>query len=151
VHECFLRSGQIFCLGGDDFRALGAPTLQVTGCVGMCSLTPVAADTSVHTFERVGSGPYSFHTCAAGTTGVSCWGRNDHEQCGSDTGGASVASPTAVGGLASMHVTAIATGDASTCVIANGDVYCWGLNVSGQLGRGPSGPDSPTPMRVMIP
>jgi alpha-tubulin suppressor-like RCC1 family protein len=36
--------------------------------------------------------------------------------------------------LANKTVTAIATGAAHTCAVAGGAVYCWGSNVSGQLG-----------------
>lgn len=41
----------------------------------------------------------------------------------------------------------IATGWVHTCVIFEGDVYCWGDNEHGQLGNG-GGPDSSTPVPV---
>nr|BFE77368.1 hypothetical protein GCM10020092_106690 [Actinoplanes digitatis] len=43
--------------------------------------------------------------------------------------------------------TALAAGDAHTCGIRGGDLYCWGANYSGQLGIG-STTDQSSPVQV---
>ena len=40
------------------------------------------------------------------------------------------------GALSGPTVTAIATGDAYSCLVAGGQAYCWGSNSRGQLGNG---------------
>ena len=39
------------------------------------------------------------------------------------------------GVLAGKTLTAISAGENHTCVVADGRAYCWGWNVSGQLGN----------------
>lgn len=70
-----------------------------------------------------------------------CWGDNDYGQLGNNSSGSSSRSlrPVAVRAnpgdqLYNKTVTGIAVGLNHSCAIADGSVYCWGLNFSGQIG-----------------
>jgi len=74
------------------------------------------------------------HTCALADGNVYCWGDNSRGQLGDGTNTNRTA-PVQVGGLLSgKDVTAIAAGAGHTCAVAGGAAYCWGSDVSGQLG-----------------
>jgi len=78
------------------------------------------------------------HTCAiVPPKGVECWGRNNKGQLGTGAfGGISTAAVTVVG---LTRVRQISAGGSHTCALpaggkTKGEVECWGLNGSGQLG-----------------
>lgn len=78
------------------------------------------------------------HTCALlSTGGVRCWGRNQVGQLGDGTT-SSRSQPVAVldgtGPLAG--VTSLANADLHSCASRSGELVCWGLNASAQLGDG---------------
>ncbi len=79
--------------------------------------------------------------CALLSGGVECWGRNEFGQIGNGVTTTSLV-PVAVPNL--TGVTAIATGEATTCaLLSNGAVECWGDNTDGELGLGThTGPDT---------
>ncbi len=76
------------------------------------------------------------HTCALDSDrSVYCWGENNNGQLGT---GNQVASnlPVAVSGLAS-GLNTLSLGFAHSCVVTgDGEVFCWGKNLFGQLGDG---------------
>ena len=76
------------------------------------------------------------HTCAIGQNGgVKCWGLNDAGQLGDGTYKKHL-TPVGVNGL-NANVQLLAAGTKHTCALtSDGEVYCWGLNSSGQLGDG---------------
>jgi alpha-tubulin suppressor-like RCC1 family protein len=108
------RSQQGWCWGG----AYGArPThLDLTGVV----------DLSVN----------GDHGCAIASTGLSCWGNNingqvDPAQAAACTRGCTVP-PTPV----ALSATRVVVGARHTCALEDlGNVWCWGDNEDGQLGR----------------
>lgn len=108
------------------------------------------------------------HACAAMSDGTArCWGLNDNGQLGVAPGDSSdrcrvrgpgetgtlpcEKRPRAVTGLADVRQ--VATGNGTTCALrGDGSVWCWGLNDSGELGKGTASlTPSPTPARVNLP
>lgn len=83
------------------------------------------------------------HTCAIADGAAYCWGKNDVGQLGVGQSQGSTHQPQEVyagGVLSGKTVTAIDSGSSHTCVIADGQPYCWGFNLNGQLGDGEYGP-----------
>ena len=75
---------------------------------------------------------------------VWCWGYNCEWQCGSFKAGSNVAQRLPIKlDRAAYGIPALAKVDAgvfhSAALDVNGEVWCWGLNNAGQLGRGTSG------------
>ena len=79
-----------------------------------------------------------------------CWGRNTSAQLGLGDGApVQTRAPTSVGTLTYVRIHA---GQDHTCGIAtDGSLYCWGLNMSGNLGTGDRvAHSSPTPIGVKL-
>lgn len=76
------------------------------------------------------------HSCAIAKGQLYCWGYNTAGQLGlGDVN--SRHTPTLVSGpWGSDPVTKVVVGTWNTCAIAGGQLYCWGDNSWGQLGRG---------------
>ncbi|RIJ70648.1 hypothetical protein D1871_17605 [Nakamurella silvestris] len=143
-HACAVAEGQAYCWGGNSSGPLGTGDNQ-------SSPTPVPVSTTGllkgRTVSAISAGQY--HTCAIAEGAAYCWGNNTTGQLGDGTNATST-SPVAVstaGGLDGLTVTAIAAGTSHTCATADGRVFCWGSNKSGQLGNG-SKKDSNVPMPV---
>ena len=64
-----------------------------------------------------------------------CWGSNFYGQLGDGTFNGRDNPSGAVADLPAT-ATSIALGNDHACAISNGDAYCWGDNVHGQLGIG---------------
>ncbi|RIJ67771.1 hypothetical protein D1871_23125, partial [Nakamurella silvestris] len=102
-------------------------------------LSPVLIDGGSLLDDKVVSDvdPGSSSACALAVGRVYCWGDNSRGQLGNGLNITHTNSPVAVGGvLFGQQVTAISVGGRHACAIANFHVYCWGSNVSGQLGIG---------------
>jgi uncharacterized protein YjdB len=82
------------------------------------------------------------HACSISGVPLLCWGSNEFGQLGAASG-------ELCSGIACSHtalqvplasVTQVSAGFNHTCaLVASGDVYCWGSNVHGQLGRATAG------------
>lgn len=128
-HTCAIADGGVYCWGNNSHGELGNGSTTT-------SRVPVTAG-SLADVTAVASG--YMHTCALTAGKVYCWGDNSRGQIG-DGSTTTRTSPVLVQGLLTgKTVTAIATGAAHTCAVAGGAVYCWGSNVSGQLGINSSG------------
>ena len=137
-HSCAIKSGVLYCWGGNPYGQLGASSSQT--CYGYpCSTTPIAV-------TNMGSGVTSFsaggwHTCAIKDGALYCWGENSYGQLGASSsqtcyGGYPCSTvPLTVTDMGSS-VTAIATDLHHTCAIKSGALYCWGYNYYGQVGDG---------------
>ncbi|MFM8237215.1 MAG: RCC1 repeat-containing protein, partial [Actinomycetota bacterium] len=132
-HSCStLTGGAIKCWGANNRGQLGNATF-------IDSSTPVVAS-DLNGATSVAAGDQ--HTCATLSNGTArCWGTNTAGQLG-DGGAAwgSSSTPRSVIGL--TNAVAVSAGGASTCaLLVFGTAKCWGLNESGELGNGASGPD----------
>lgn len=76
--------------------------------------------------------------CAIVNEEVYCWGGGRKGQLGNGTQ-INSATPQKVLGLSGLAVTQISATSDSFCAIADGNIYCWGSNYRGQMGRGTGG------------
>lgn len=126
-HSCAVRNGgRVLCWGNNADGALGNNTDND-------SATAVEA-AGLRNAQTIAAGGQ--HTCALLIDGgMRCWGRNFNGQLGNGENGRHVL-PVSVINLGS-NVLSMVTASNHTCArLGNGDVKCWGLNDSGQLGDG---------------
>jgi len=134
-NACVVADGGAYCWGVNDWGQLG------NGDSGNSAL-PVAVNTSgVLAGKTVTSvSMYEYHACAVADGAAYCWGGNGNGYLGNgEANGTLRYLPVAVdttGVLAGKTVTAVAPGDYHTCVIANGQVYCFGSTYGGVIGNG---------------
>lgn len=142
THTCAWRDGQLSCWGSNLSGQLAQPTLE-------SRIIPTAV-------QQFGAPPNSFsliqtgqqHTCGVVAGAALCWGDGRLGELGDGASGTDYerALPGAVDRL-DDQVSALSAGDNHTCGIRGGLVYCWGRNLSGQLGTG-NITDSPTPQLI---
>jgi alpha-tubulin suppressor-like RCC1 family protein len=141
------RAGAAYCWGNDFFGQLGDGT-------NTSSAMPVAVATSGvlagQPLARISTNFYQ--TCAVAAAGAAyCWGGNPDGELGDGTTTDSNV-PVAVvtgGVLAGKTMTQISAGDDNTCALDSGGAgYCWGGNLSGELGDGPTIVQSSVPVAV---
>lgn len=143
-HVCALAvGGAAYCWGGDAKGQLGDARL-------VNSSTPIpvfGGGQAPATFSTISAGLN--HTCGLTADGTAfCWGSNDSSQLGVGSPGGAVDIPTAVSG--GLHFTSISAGGYHTCGIAvGGAAFCWGDDISGELGRGAVGGRSSVPVAVV--
>jgi alpha-tubulin suppressor-like RCC1 family protein len=156
-HSCALNAaGAVFCWGWNHSGVLGDGTslqqehpapVQVAGG---------------YSFVAISAG--GFHNCGLTADGSAyCWGRNEDGQLGvgTTTGpefcahpfdpyyGDGYCSNTPVPVAGGLHFAAIGAGFYHTCgLTTDGDVYCWGDNLYGQLGIDFTAQNSPIPVLV---
>jgi alpha-tubulin suppressor-like RCC1 family protein len=147
-HNCALTStGAAWCWGYNVVGQLGDNSE-----IDRSTPVEVSLPSGVTGFTSITAG--SLHTCGLTDTGaVYCWGFNQDGQLGTDpastfysTTPLAVSLPVGVTGF--MRIEA---GDEHTCGLTSaGAAYCWGWNVSGQLGDN-SQTTSFTPVAVSLP
>jgi alpha-tubulin suppressor-like RCC1 family protein len=146
-----------FCWGKNDLGQLGdgglefgtspVPPFDNCGAALPCSLTPrPVQDIEFHPLSLSAIASGFTHTCAirVDRTPV-CWGSGSAE-IGSDT---QIRSDTARVVPGSVKLGSISAGLFHNCGLtaSPGQVYCWGANAAGQLGR-LSPESSPTPLPI---
>jgi prepilin-type N-terminal cleavage/methylation domain-containing protein len=86
-------------------------------------------------FYTASTGTDTRYQCAVASGGLYCWGWNSYGQVGDGTT-TDVASPKRVGGLLSgKTVTDVSIDLQSTCAIASGQLYCWGIDIRNPMGN----------------
>jgi len=130
-HSCaWMDTGVgVNCWGDNPYGQLGNNT-------STDSTTPVVV-AGLGNIESLSAG--ALHTCVARSDGgVQCWGNNAYGQLGNDT---SDHSSVPVNVMIATFVplsgaTEVTSGRSHNCAVVNAGAFCWGLNVSGQLGNG---------------
>jgi hypothetical protein len=127
-HSCALHAGgQVTCWGAND-------RLQLGGGTDTHSTRAVLVDGLPENLTALSAG--ATHTCASTAAGEAwCWGSNTSGELGDGQAGVDRSSgPVRVQGLTGP-VRAIAAGGGHTCArVGDGEVTCWGSNVTGALG-----------------
>jgi len=127
AHTCaVLGDGTVKCWGSNEAGQLGNGVTED-------STLPVAVS-DLNNVKFVSTG--GEHTCALLKDGTAkCWGLNIAGQLGNGGPYSYYYTPDSVSGL--NNIISISAGQIHTCaVIDNGKAYCWGANISGQLGDG---------------
>ena len=131
-HACAIRAGRLTCWGDNRHGQLGQPVTASTRRIAQ----PTAVDTRTWTAIAAGQN----HTCGIEGGRVWCWGSSQSGQAGQGGGSSSARSEILDGsGQPLAGATAVCAGDGHACAIAGGALYCWGSDLFGQLGDGPTG------------
>ncbi|MEO6109687.1 MAG: prepilin-type N-terminal cleavage/methylation domain-containing protein [Candidatus Saccharimonadales bacterium] len=144
-NTCAIASGAAYCWGYGRNDDLGDG-------LDTDSNVPVAVSTagvlSGKTLTDISTGSNS--TCALATDKkVYCWGNQAYGRLGNSYGATS-GLPVAVT-MPGLLATQLSSGDTHSCMLTTtNQIYCWGLNSSGQLGDGSSA-DRSAPVLVSLP
>jgi alpha-tubulin suppressor-like RCC1 family protein len=125
-HTCGIWQKTLWCWGDNGYGQLG------TGNYGS---SPYTVPIGSQQWLEVSAGAFS--TCAIRSDHTLwCWGQNNAGQIGQgSTSTATYPTPTQVGTAATWA--SVRVGMYYACAVdSNGSLYCWGNNVSGQLGVG---------------
>lgn len=146
LHSCGLADdGRVYCWGHNGQGQLG---------IGAIDFQPhdtpelVAGGLTFRSLASLTGGTY--HSCGVTIDSeMFCWGLNTGGQLGTGSVTGFESSPARVGGTQTFDGPA-GGGGYVTCARASGEVFCWGANGAGQLGRGyyDSSPH-PTPVAVL--
>jgi alpha-tubulin suppressor-like RCC1 family protein len=135
-HTCALtEAGGVLCWGANDYGQLGDGTTDENP-------SPVTIITSGVSEIALG-GSTSCAVLDAG--GVKCWGLGDAGQLGDGNSGAGYYQSTPTDTLTAAStllsvVSQISLGANFACALKDDNVFCWGKNSSGQLGKGATSP-----------
>ena len=137
LHSCAIDvQGKAWCWGM-------ASGMLGNGSGGV-SATPVLVSGN-HTFKWITGG--GVHQCGVRTDGAAyCWGSNNSSQIGDNDPATSRLVPSLVAG--GHTFASIVGGGVHTCALTpQGEAWCWGANMSGQLGDGTT-TTRPVPTKV---
>lgn len=140
-HVCATHPSGVFCWGGNLDGQLGDGGMREVG-------RPVQIRAG--TFSRLAAGGHN--TCFWGaTTGWLCMGDNGVGRLALDPARSPLRTPTSTLSALPSPLDALVLGEAHGCgVSASREVFCWGYNGDGQLGRGTLAESAfPVPERVV--
>lgn len=124
-HTCAIEDGGVYCWGRNDRGQLGDGTTTDATTPVFVSPTGTFTNTNVTAIDTGWN-----HTCALEGGSVYCWGANDQGQLGDGSNVDRTAPVEVDAGPADFGndaVEAIAlSGDATTCALKGGDLFCWG-------------------------
>lgn len=130
-HTCVLTTaGTVQCFGANYFGQLG----RSTNTFNQSPNPAPATVTGLNSVTALTAG--NVHTCALKSDGtVSCFGSNSSGQLGRTTAIPNNPFPTPVAVPGMTGITAVEAGAGFTCLLKDdGTVYCFGSNITGQLG-----------------
>ena len=131
--QCYLVSKEMYCQGDNSLGQLGSGSMQYSDLPLKVDASGVLKGKKIDDFV-MGYG----HACVLSESQVFCWGNNSAGQLGvsneKDAFGAFktkfVNQPVAVdtlGVLKGKKITDIEVSNQSTCVVADGEIFCWGV------------------------
>jgi alpha-tubulin suppressor-like RCC1 family protein len=135
------KDGAAYCWGWNGDGELGV------GTFGPSSATPLPVSGGL-TFTSIAA--VGTHTCGLTRSGsVYCWGTNGDDELGNGIEHGSSAVPVRV--ASNLNFSAVGAGLSHSCALdAAGTAYCWGQNITGQIGLGNISTDLfATPQRVV--
>ncbi|MBH2007402.1 hypothetical protein I8H83_02250 [Candidatus Saccharibacteria bacterium] len=118
---CAYGDGDAYCWGDGTYNTV-SPIQLTFGTASTDAITDVAAG--------------FFHGCVVANGSQFCEGTNTSGALGNGTTTSSPTKSSNIGLSSGEAATSIASGKSHSCAIANGYIYCWGLNDRGQLGVG---------------
>lgn len=149
-HTCAIAQATAYCWGrnGEGQLGNGSPSNPNQGqpaSNAYYSTIPVTVTGSTYLASVITAGEN--HTCAVIDNRAYCWGGNSNTYTGGRLGNAvdgpngnrntpQVVRANNGDALYQKAVTAIAAGASQSCAIAEGKLYCWGLNSAGEVGDG---------------
>ncbi len=138
-HTCGLATtGRAYCWGGNTWGTLGDGSTTASN-------RPVQVAGGVQ-FSAIESG--AGHTCGVTDSGqIWCWGLNDEGQAGDDWSNIGVETPLRLPG-SQFWVEVSAGHDHSCGLTSTGQAWCWGDNVTGQVGSGGTFDKTAQPVQV---
>lgn len=152
-HSCaVINNGSIYCWGNNSHGQLGNGTtanslvpVQVTGITNAIS---VAVPTLANIWSSTELTQGIHRSCALLSTGqVKCWGQNNYGLLGN--GDNSDSSTPVLASELPAGIKGVSLAANSACAItAQDEVTCWGMDTSGQLGRGKKAVVSETPVDI---
>lgn len=125
--------GAVLCWGYNATAALGRGFESARELPGLVDAPGVS-------FVRGAAG--AGHTCGVDNAGILyCWGEGSSGQIG-DGSTTRHSRPTRVTAVPVDPSATVAAGEVHTCATSGGQLFCWGDNTFGQLGRASSGADA---------
>jgi alpha-tubulin suppressor-like RCC1 family protein len=143
VSEIIQLISQTFSSGSNSEEALGLPSIIGTSIsvINISDLSNLA-----QTFQKISSGDN--HSLAITTTGeLYSWGSNAFGKTGLSITAGSTTTATQIGS-ATNWLQVSAGNSHSLAITTNGELWAWGLNTSGQLGRGNTTSPQTSPTRI---
>ena len=148
VHSGAVGSdGNIYSWGDNQKNQLGRTVTSSTPAD-----RPNKVDTPAGiTFIEASAG-YGFSVALGSDGNLYSWGDNGLGQLGRDTTGTSDPKPSKVNTPADITFTSVSAGRSyAVAVSSDGNIYSWGDNSAGRLGRDTTGTSDPMPSKVQIP
>ncbi len=150
--SCAILSKNAYCWGYNKYgqlgngQAIGSGSIETGSSVDSNIPVKVKQQAGVLAGKTItGIFTAEFHSCVLANAKVYCWGWNQYGQLGNGSSVIYSSVPVAVGGvLASKSVTAIGGSGDTSCAIAEGKIYCWGLNYDSPYAYGTAGTNSTT-------
>lgn len=149
LYQCVLTASGPKCWGANTYGRVGNGTTVNSNVTTPISVV-AGAIPSLSGFTAITSGIN--HVCVAKSDTAYCWGLGSNGEMGNGLTTLSNGSPVTVTNtlFTGRNITVIDAGFNSSCLIASGNLYCFGQNTSGRLGDGTT-TNRLTPVLIPLP